>query len=122
MKCIFNWSGGKNSDLALYYFLQKPEIENASLVTTINDTADRISMHGVRTELLIKQAEAIGIPLYQIRLPEMPGMKEYDEVMRYHLTRFKNEGITHSIFGDIFLQDLKDYRDARLSEVGLKGI
>jgi len=122
MKCIFNWSGGKDSALALYYCLQNPDLEIAYLVTTINDVADRISMHGVRTELLLKQAEAIGIPLYQIRLPEMPGMKEYDDVMRYHLSRFKIEGITHSIFGDIFLQDLKDYRDARLSEAGLKGV
>jgi uncharacterized protein (TIGR00290 family) len=122
MKCIFNWSGGKDSALALYHCLQNPDLEIVYLVTTINDAADRISMHGVRTELLIKQAEAIGIPLYQIRLPEMPGMQEYDDVMRYHLTSLKNEGVTHSIFGDIFLQDLKDYRDARLSEVGLKGV
>ncbi|PWK79044.1 uncharacterized protein (TIGR00290 family) [Mucilaginibacter oryzae] len=122
MKCIFNWSGGKDSALALYYCLQNPEIEIAYLVTTINYAADRISMHGVRTELLIQQAASIGIPLYQIRLAEMPGMEEYDEVMRHHLSIFKNEGVTHSIFGDIFLQDLKDYRDARLSEAGLTGI
>jgi uncharacterized protein (TIGR00290 family) len=122
MKCIFNWSGGKDSALALYHCLQNPDLEIKYLVTTINDAADRISMHGVRTELLVKQAESIGIPLYQIRLPEMPGMKEYDEVMHHHLSHLKNEGITHSIFGDIFLQDLKDYRDARLSELGLTGI
>ncbi|WP_245447222.1 diphthine--ammonia ligase [Mucilaginibacter celer] len=122
MKCIFNWSGGKDSALALYYCLQNPDLEIAYLVTTINDAADRISMHGVRTELLIDQAESIGIPLYQIRLPEMPGMKEYDEVMQYHLLHLKSEGITHSIFGDIFLQDLKNYRDARLSEVGMQGL
>ena len=121
-KCIFNWSGGKDSALALYHCLQKPDLEIKYLVTTINDAVDRISMHGVRTELLIKQAESIGIPLYQIRLPEMPGMQEYDEVMHKHLAHFKNEGITHAIFGDIFLEDLKAYRDARLSEVGLQGI
>lgn len=121
-KCIFNWSGGKDSALALYHCLQNPELDIKYLVTTINDAADRISMHGVRTELLIKQAESIGIPLYQIRLPEMPGMSEYDAVMLQHLTHFKNEGITHSIFGDIFLEDLKAYRDTRLSEVGLQGI
>src|ERR1700761_948454 len=101
-RCIFNWSGGKDSALALYYCLQNPDLDIKYLVTTINDAADRISMHGVRTELLIRQAESIGIPLYQVRLPEMPGMTEYDEVMRYHLTKFRSEGITHSIFGDIF--------------------
>lgn len=120
--CIFNWSGGKDSSLALYHCLRNPELDIKYLVTTINDAADRISMHGVRTELLIKQAESIGIPLYQIRLPEMPGMAEYDEVMRHHLTKFHAEGITHSIFGDIFLEDLKTYRDTRLAEIGMTGI
>jgi uncharacterized protein (TIGR00290 family) len=122
VQCIFNWSGGKDSSLALYHCLQNPRLEIKYLVTTVNDAVDRISMHGVRVELLIKQAESIGLPLYQIRLPEMPGMKEYDEVMRHHLSKFKAEGITHSIFGDIFLEDLKDYRDARLAEVDMKGI
>jgi len=120
--CIFNWSGGKDSSLALYYCLQNPELDIRYLVTTVNDAVDRISMHGVRVELLIKQAESIGIPLYQIRLPEMPGMKEYDDTMRAHLQKFKDEGITHSIFGDIFLEDLKKYRDDRLAEIGMTGI
>ncbi|MHB8207541.1 Dph6-related ATP pyrophosphatase [Mucilaginibacter sp.] len=122
IKCIFNWSGGKDSALALYHCLKNPELDIKYLVTTINDAADRISMHGVRTELLIKQAENIGIPLYQIRLPEMPGMTEYNEVMYHHLSKLGAEGITHSIFGDIFLEDLRSYRDARLSEVNMKGI
>ena len=122
IKCIFNWSGGKDSALALYHCLKKPELDITYLVTTVNDAADRISMHGVRTELLIKQAESIGIPLYQIRLPEMPGMAEYNEVMHHHLSGFAKEGITHSIFGDIFLEDLRSYRDERLAEVNMKGI
>jgi len=121
-KCIFNWSGGKDSALALYHSLQNPELEIKYLVTTINDAVDRISMHGVRTELLIKQAESTGIPLYQIRLPEMPGMEAYDNAMRHHLEYFREEGITHSIFGDIFLEDLKKYRDDRLAEVGMTGV
>lgn len=117
-----NWSGGKDSSLALYHCLQNPDLDIKYLVTTINDAADRISMHGVRVNLLIKQAESIGIPLYQIRLPEMPDMETYDNAMRYHLDFFKSEGITHSIFGDIFLEDLKKYRDDRLAEAGLLGI
>ena len=121
-KCIFNWSGGKDSSLALYHCLKNPELEIKYLVTTVNDSVDRISMHGVRTELLIKQAESIGIPLYQIRLPEMPGMEAYDTIMHEHLAYFSKEGITHSIFGDIFLEDLKKYRDERLAEVGMTGI
>jgi uncharacterized protein (TIGR00290 family) len=121
-QCIFNWSGGKDSALALYHCLQDPELNIRYLVTTINDAVDRISMHGVRVELLEKQAESIGIPLYQVRLPEMPGMKEYDNIMRSTLEHFRQEGITHAIFGDIFLEDLKAYRDARLAEVGMTGI
>ena len=121
-RSIFNWSGGKDSALALYHCLQNPELDIKYLVTTINDAVDRISMHGVRTELLIKQAESIGIPLYQIRLPEMPGMEAYDRIIQKHLEHFRNEGITHSIFGDIFLEDLRKYRDERLAEVGMTGI
>jgi uncharacterized protein (TIGR00290 family) len=122
MQCIFNWSGGKDSALALHHCLNDPGLDIRYLVTTINDAADRISMHGVRTELLIKQAESIGIPLYQIRLPEMPGMKEYDDTMRFHLSKFMSEGITHAIFGDIFLEDLRHYRDERLAEIGMTGV
>lgn len=120
--CIFNWSGGKDSALALYYCLQNPELDIKYLVTTINNAVDRISMHGVRVELLKMQAESIGIPLYEVRLPEMPGMKEYDEVMRKTMEHFREQGITHAIFGDIFLEDLRDYRDTRLAEVGMTGI
>jgi len=122
IKCIFNWSGGKDSSLALYHCLQNPDLDIRYLVTTINDAADRISMHGVRTELLIQQAESIGIPLYQVRLPEMPDMETYDNTMRKHMEHFRKEGITHSIFGDIFLEDLKRYRDERLAEIGMTGI
>lgn len=117
-----NWSGGKDSSLALYHCLQNPGLDIRYLVTSINDAANRISMHGVRVDLLIRQAESIGIPLYQIRLPEMPDMETYDNTMREHLDFFKSEGITNSIFGDIFLEDLKKYRDERLTEAGLTGI
>jgi uncharacterized protein (TIGR00290 family) len=120
--CIFNWSGGKDSALALYYCLRDPTIHIKYLVTTINDSADRISMHGVRTELLVLQARQTGIPLYQIRLPEMPDIETYDSIMRKHMDHFRNEGITHAIFGDIFLEDLKQYRDTRLAEAGMAGI
>lgn len=120
--CIFNWSGGKDSALALYHCLQNPELKIEYLVTTINDAADRISMHGVRTELLELQAERIGIPLYSIRLPEMPDMQIYDTTMRRHMDFFKSEGIEYAVFGDIFLEDLKQYRDQRLAEAGMTGI
>ncbi|RQO68547.1 ATP-binding protein [Pedobacter sp. KBW01] len=120
--CIFNWSGGKDSTLALHYALQDPTIEIRYMVTTVTEQYNRVSMHGVREALLIRQAESIGIPLYQIRLGEMPDMETYDNTMRTHLSKFKAEGITHSIFGDIFLEDLRLYRENKLAEIGLKAI
>jgi uncharacterized protein (TIGR00290 family) len=120
--CIFNWSGGKDSTLALHYALQDPTLEIRYLVTTVTEQYNRVSMHGVRETLLIKQAESIGVTLYQIRLGEMPDMETYDNAMRMHLEKFKVEGITHAIFGDIFLEDLRRYRESKLAEIGLKAI
>lgn len=120
--CIFNWSGGKDSTLALHYVLQDPSIEIRYLVTTVTEKYNRVSMHGVREALLIAQAESIGIPLYQIRLGEMPDMETYDQSMAFHLNQFRREGITHSIFGDIFLEDLRTYRENKLNEIGLSAI
>lgn len=120
-KAIFNWSGGKDSSLALYHILKENNFDINSLVTTVNSKFDRISMHGVRKELLYIQGESIGLSIKEIRLPEMPSMSDYDEIMKKELSVFKQEGVTHSIFGDIFLEDLRDYRINRLKEVGLKG-
>ena len=122
LSCIFNWSGGKDSSLALYHCLQNPDLDIKYLVTTINDSVNRISMHGVRYALLAEQAKQIGISLYEVRLPEMPTMSAYDSTMSFHLEKLKAEGITHSIFGDIFLEDLKKYREDRLADVGLTAI
>ena len=92
LACIFNWSGGKDSSLALYHCLQNPELDIRYLVTSINDNVNRISMHGVRHSLLLEQAKQIGIPLYEIRLPEMPTMSAYDSTMKSHLEKLKAEG------------------------------
>lgn len=108
--------------MALYHCLKNPDLQIQYLVTTINDASGRISMHGVRSELLIRQANSIGISLYQIRLPDTPGMTAYNEEMAKHMRKFKEEGITHAIYGDILLEDLKKYREDRLAEAGLQGI
>lgn len=120
--CVFNWSGGKDSALALYHCLNNPALEIKYLVTSVNEVVNRVTMHGVREALLIQQAAAIGIPLYQIKLPEMPSMSVYDTIMKSHLEKLKGEGVTHAIYGDIFLEDLKLYRENSLAEVGLEGI
>ncbi|WP_285008100.1 adenine nucleotide alpha hydrolase [Pedobacter faecalis] len=118
-KSVFNWSGGKDSTLALHYVLQDPTIQVDCLLTTVNDGLDRVSMHGLRTSLLIRQAESIGIRLHQVRLPEMPGMDVYEREMRLHLNRLRSSGIGQAIYGDIFLEDLKAYREKQLAELNI---
>ncbi|HTL80236.1 MAG TPA: ATP-binding protein, partial [Bacteroidia bacterium] len=121
-KSIFNWSGGKDSAFCLHKILEQKEYEVQCLLTSVNKQFQRISMHGVRVGLLHKQAESIGIPLVKLELPEMPDMQTYDGEMRKMLEELKRNGATHSIFGDIFLEDLRKYREDRLSEAGLKGV
>ncbi|WP_394759576.1 diphthine--ammonia ligase [Flavobacterium sp.] len=121
-KAIFNWSSGKDSALALYKTLQSSEIEIVSLLTSVNKKYNRISMHGVRTELLEQQAKSIGLPLHIMEIPEMPSMEDYEAVMRETLNKFKEKGITHSVFGDIFLDDLRKYREEKLAEMQQEAI
>lgn len=118
-KAVFNWSGGKDSTLALHYILQQKEFEVCYLLTTLNDSFNRIAMHGVREALLIEQIDSLGFNSLQVRLPEMPTMEVYEEIMGGHLFRLREEGITHAIFGDIFLEDLKVYRENQLGQVGM---
>ena len=112
---IFNWSGGKDSAFCLYHCLKDNSINIKYLLTTLNKDYNRISMHGVRRELLLAQAERIGIPLKEVLLPEAASLSVYNKLMKQTLTKFKSEEIDYSIFGDIFLEDLKDYRKEKLS-------
>lgn len=121
-QAIFNWSGGKDSALSLYKILKSEEYEVNCLLTSINEQYRRISMHGVREELLIHQTESIGIPLVKMYLPEMPTMEVYENVMRSTLLDLQSKGATTSIFGDIFLEDLRQYRENKLAELDLKGV
>ena len=121
-KALFNWSSGKDSALALYKILQNPEFEINYLLTSVNQQFQRISMHGVRVELLEQQAQSIGIPLEIMQIPEMPTMEVYEDVMQKTLEKLKNKGITHSVFGDIFLEDLRKYREDKLANMGFEGI
>ncbi|TGN13366.1 diphthine--ammonia ligase [Leptospira ilyithenensis] len=121
-KAIFNWSGGKDSSLALYYVLKNKEYDIESLLTSMNHSVDRISMHGVRGSLLEEQATSIGIPLDQVLLPEHPSMSEYESILGSKIQDWSEKGITHSIFGDIFLEDLKKYREDQLATMGWKAV
>jgi uncharacterized protein (TIGR00290 family) len=113
----FNWSGGKDSTLALYHILQNRQFDIRCLLTTLNAEADRISMHGVRSELLLAQAESLGIPARKVQLPPSSDMQAYETVMTEAIEALKSEGISDCIFGDIFLEDLRIYREQKLQEV-----
>ena len=121
-KAIFNWSGGKDSSLALHQILQNKEFEIACLLSSVNNHYNRVSMHGVRIELIEQQAASIGLPLQQLRLPEMPSMEDYNREMFAIMKGFKDNGIDYSIYGDIFLEDLKIYREGQLAKVGMQGV
>lgn len=121
-KAIFNWSSGKDSALALYKILKEEKFEVTSLLTSINKEFQRISMHGVHVSLLEKQAESLGFPLIKMELPKEPTMEEYRELMNKMMNDLKSQGITHSVFGDIFLEDLKKYREDQLRSIGMEGV
>ena len=116
-KAVFNWSGGKDSALCLHKVLTFGEPTISCLLTTVNEHFQRVSMHGVRTELLEQQAASVGIPLVKVLLPEMPDMGTYETIMKEALVKLKNEGMQVSVFGDIFLEDLRKYRENKLAEI-----
>jgi len=120
-EAIFCWSGGKDSAYCLYKVLTEQLFDVKYLLTTVNDTHKRISMHGIRDDLLEIQTEAIGIPLLKVRVSEGTN-EEYEKQMEKILLMAKSEGIRHVIFGDIFLEDLRDYREKNLEKIGMKGV
>ena len=118
---IVSWSGGKDSVLALH-FLNKDEFNVRTLITTISESYNRVSMHGVRKELLEKQAQSIGIPLLTISLPKDITNDEYEKIMKREMLYFKSQSVYKVVFGDIFLEDIRKYREANLSKIGMKAI
>jgi uncharacterized protein (TIGR00290 family) len=121
-KAIFNWSSGKDSALSLYKILNSGAYEVMCLLTSVNEQFQRVSMHGLRLELLEAQTKSIGIPLKKMMVPEMPSMESYEKAMREVLSVLKADGAEASVFGDIFLEDLRAYREKKLSEVGMRGV
>ena len=120
-KAIFCWSGGKDSAYCLYKVLTDKLFDVEYLLTTVNNKFKRISMHGVREELLDTQAKSIGIPLLKAGVVEGTN-NEYEKQMGKILLKAKSEGIDNVIYGDIFLEDLRTYRENNLSKIGMKGI
>ncbi len=119
---FFNWSSGKDSALALYKILQEKEYSVQTLLTNMNKEYSRVSMHGLREELLGKQIENIGLPIEKLYFPAHVTMEIYNQKMKEKLISFKNSGLDYAVFGDIFLEDLKNYRDKKLKEVRISGV
>lgn len=118
-KAVFNWSGGKDSALALYKAQQSEAYEIVSLLTTVNRDNARSSMHGIPVGLLRRQADSIGLPLYTIDLAPDGTMENYEEAMAAAVGHFRDTGADRFIFGDIFLHDVRSYREKQLSPYGI---
>lgn len=121
-KIILNWSGGKDSALCLFKILQEDRYEVLTLLTTVSQKYRRISMHGVRVELLKLQAQSIGLPVKIMEVEDVPTMEAYEQSMKLVMEQLKKEGADHSVFGDIFLEDLRTYRETQLQKVGMKAL
>jgi uncharacterized protein (TIGR00290 family) len=121
-KVLFTWSGGKDSAMALYELEMSGGYDIAALLTTITEDFDRISMHGVQTVLLEQQAESLRLPLEKVYITSNSSNEDYEAKIREKLTHFKNRGISSVVFGDIFLEDVRKYREGNLEKIGMKGI
>lgn len=121
IKAVFCWSGGKDSAYCLNKVIAENLYDIKYLLTTVSEPYKRISMHGVREELLDMQAASIGIPLIKIRLSEATNY-DYEKQMETTLLKAKSEGIEHVIFGDIFLEDLRQYRETNLAKINMKAV
>lgn len=118
-KILLSWSSGKDSAWALHVLRQSNAWDIVGLVTTVNTAFNRVSMHGVREQLLERQAQAAALPLWKVPIPYPCPNEVYESAMHGVITRAKEEGVTHFAFGDLFLQDVRDYRERQLSATGI---
>jgi len=121
-RVIFTWSGGKDSAMTLNEIKKTNNYQVVALITTITKDYDRISMHGVRSILLERQVESLGLGLEKILITKDASNEEYEEKMREMLMKYKNLGVNQIVFGDIFLEDLRSYREKNLSTIGMSAI
>jgi uncharacterized protein (TIGR00290 family) len=119
---LLSWSGGKDSALSLHALRSSPDFEPAGLLTTINEDYDRISVHGVRRELLERQAASIGLPLRKVLIPKDCPNEIYEDRLATALREAKAQGIDHVAFGDLFLEGIRAYREKQMAALGLAPI
>lgn len=118
-KAAISWSSGKDSAYALLRTIQSGQYDVVALLTTITRTYERVAMHGVREELLEKQAECIGLPLIKIDIPARSTNEIYEKRMRTALDKLRDMGVKYVIFGDLFLQDIRVYREEMMKDTGI---
>ncbi len=118
-KALLAWSSGKDSAWSLHELRAAGEVEVVGLLTTINEAFDRVAMHAVRTELLRAQAAATALPLWPVPIPWPCSNADYEAAMAAAMARARAEGIAHVAFGDLFLEDVRRYREERLAPIGI---
>lgn len=121
-RALVSWSSGKDSAWALQAVRLARRIEPVGLLTTVTATYRRVSIHGVREQLLRRQAEEVGLPLRSVPIPYPCSNQSYEEALLAELARARDEGITHVVFGDLFLEDVRAYRESLLEHAGLAGV
>ena len=121
-KILVSWSGGKDSAWALHMLRQQGRYELAGLVTTVNSVFQRVAIHGFRTELLEMQAGRVGLPLTTVALPYPCSNEAYEAAMKCCFAAAKASGITGVAFGDLFLEDIRAYREVQLGRAGLEPV
>ena len=119
IKCLVSWSSGKDSAWMVHVLRTRDGVTPAALLTTINEAAQRVAMHAVRVDLLRAQADALGVPLWHVPIPSPCSNEEYERAMASAVGRAVADGFTHVAFGDLFLEDIRRYREERLAGSGL---
>ncbi len=121
-KILISWSGGKDSALAMYDIQQAREFQPIALITTINKDYNRISIHGIHRDILKQQAESLEIPLCEVNIPKNATNEIYESSMENTLQDFKDQGINEIMYGDIFLEDVREYRENLMTKMGMTGV
>jgi uncharacterized protein (TIGR00290 family) len=118
-RTLLSWSSGKDSAWSLHVMRQMPDVEVVGLLTTVNEVADRVAMHAVRSELLRAQAEAVRLPLHSVPIPWPCANADYEAAMAGAIERAKSDRVTLMAFGDLFLEDIRSYRIEKLTGTGI---
>lgn len=121
-KIILSWGGGKDSAIALHEIEKTSEYEIMAILTTLTQDYKRISMHGVLEKLLEDQAQSMDIPLEKVFISKDASNEEYEAKMKKLLEKYQSKSVNSVVFGDIFLEDVRKYREANLSKIGMKGL